>query len=70
MNELKFKTNINCGGCIARVTPFLNKAVGENNWKVDTSVADKVLTIANEEITPVDVVKTLKQVGFMAELLS
>ncbi len=25
MNTYKFKTNINCGGCIAGVTPFLNK---------------------------------------------
>ena len=24
MEKLKFKTNINCGGCVAKVTPFLN----------------------------------------------
>jgi hypothetical protein len=25
MKTLKFKTNINCGGCLAKVTPFLNE---------------------------------------------
>lgn len=36
MTELKFKTNINCGSCIKSVKPFLDEAVGENNWSVDT----------------------------------
>ena len=28
MKTIKFKTNINCGGCISKVTPFLNKQEG------------------------------------------
>ncbi len=70
MNIIKLKTNINCGGCIARVTPFLNKVVGEHNWTVDTLTPDKILTITTDEVAPGDVVSTLKQVGFTAALLS
>ena len=25
METLQFKTNINCGGCVAKITPFLNQ---------------------------------------------
>ncbi len=28
METLKFKTNINCGGCVAKVTPELNATEG------------------------------------------
>ena len=28
METLKFTTNINCGGCIAKVTPFLDNKEG------------------------------------------
>ncbi len=45
MNTLKFKTNINCGGCIAKVTPFLDKAEGIASWSVDTNVPEKILTV-------------------------
>lgn len=31
-SKLKFKTNINCGGCIEKVTPFLNEVAGEGHW--------------------------------------
>ena len=34
--ELKFKTNINCGGCVAQATPFLDEACGIGNWEVNT----------------------------------
>ncbi len=32
-NTLKFKTNINCGGCIKAVTPHLDKAEGVKSWQ-------------------------------------
>lgn len=68
METLKFKTTINCSGCVAKVTPFLNEALGEENWKVDTQNPDKVLTVAaNEETDPRKVVNVLEGVGFKAE---
>ena len=45
MKTLKFKTNVNCGGCIAKVTPHLNKLKGIDKWSVDTTTPMKVLTV-------------------------
>ncbi len=67
MEMLKFKTNINCGGCIAKVTPSLNETIGENNWQVDTQNPNKVLTVSGTEVNKEDVIKAVKKAGFKAE---
>ncbi|MBD1384631.1 hypothetical protein IDJ75_05015 [Mucilaginibacter rigui] len=66
METLKFKTNINCGGCIAKVTPALNETVGEGNWLVDTSVPEKILTVKAETISN-SIIKRVESVGFRIE---
>ncbi|OJW77917.1 MAG: hypothetical protein BGO69_10715 [Bacteroidetes bacterium 46-16] len=66
MEKLKFKTNINCSGCIAAVTPHLNKAEGIKNWEVDTDNPDKVLTVEVEGIDAEDVTETIEKAGFKA----
>jgi hypothetical protein len=38
MEKLHFKTNINCGGCVAKVTPKLNETEGICHWSVDTII--------------------------------
>jgi copper chaperone len=48
MKTIQFKTNIKCSGCVATVTPGLNKTAGENNWTVDLQSPDKVLTVSAE----------------------
>ena len=68
METLKFKTNINCSGCVAKVTPSLNQTVGEGNWQVDTTDRDKVLTI-NADIPDAKIVASVKQAGFNIEKL-
>lgn len=64
---LKFKTNINCGGCISKVKPALDEAVGANNWAVDTDNPEKILSITSEEITSEEVINLIKTKGFKAE---
>lgn len=68
MEVLKFKTNIKCGGCIATVTPFLNKAVGEGHWQVDVQTPDKVLTAEANSVSTVK--QAIEKAGFKAELLN
>jgi copper chaperone CopZ len=71
METLKFKTTIKCSGCVSKVTPVLNEAVGEDNWEVDIQAPDKVLTIASEDqINAADVVKAIEGAGYKAERLS
>ncbi len=48
METIKFKTNIKCSGCIEKVTPHLNEAVGEDNWNVDISNPSKILSVSGE----------------------
>lgn len=70
MEQYQFKTNINCSGCIANVTPMLNKTIGENNWKVDTQSARKVLTVVGVNLNEADVIKAVNKAGYKAEKLS
>ena len=67
MKTLQFKTNINCSGCVARVTPRLNGEKNIQNWKVDTDNPDKILTVVTEELGPEDITGLLKKIGFQAE---
>lgn len=68
METLKFKTNINCSGCIATVTPSLNSLKGIDKWNVDTTNPNKILTVeAGEELSSDGIISALKQKGFNAE---
>ncbi|WP_038335850.1 hypothetical protein [Empedobacter falsenii] len=68
MSELKFKTNINCDSCIKSVKPFLDGAVGKDNWKVDTSDERKVLTVTTTEDEE-EVVEAVTDAGFKIQKL-
>ena len=70
METLQFKTNINCGGCIAKVTPKLNEIKGITNWKVDTSNPNKILTVETENLSAQDVINTVNKAGFTIEKLN
>ena len=65
--EFKFKTNINCGGCIAKVKPALDSIEGIKNWNVDTDNASKILTVESEGIAEDKVVEIIKAKGFNIE---
>lgn len=66
MNTLKFKTNINCGGCIKAVTPQLNNIAGIS-WKVDTDNPEKILTVETEHATPGQIKQAVEKAGFKIE---
>ncbi len=70
MKTLKFKTNINCSGCVASVTPHLNKEAGIKGWNVDTNNADKILTVETESLDAEDVKNVVEKAGFKAENIS
>ena len=68
--ELKFKTNIKCMGCVSQVTSALNKAVGAENWEVNIQTPDKQLTIQGEDLNADLVIAAVKEAGFKAETIS
>ena len=62
-----FKTNINCGGCIAKVTPFMEAAEGIQEWKVDTDNPKKILTVASDQLSEQAIMEVVKKAGFEIE---
>jgi len=69
MKILKFKTNINCDGCIAKVTPALSAMQGISKWEVNTSDPKKILSVETDALKEEDIIEKLKAVGFKAEIL-
>ncbi len=63
-----FKTNINCGGCIASVTPALNQLDEIESWSVDTENPDKILSVELEdEADPTSILEAVSKAGFRIE---
>lgn len=69
MKSLKFKTNINCGGCVANVTPFFNQVPEICEWNVDTTNSQKVLTVSTENLNEAQVIELVQKAGYKAESL-
>lgn len=64
---LKFKTTINCGNCLAKVKPFLDKVEGIDNWSVDLENPSKVLTVETNGATQDQIIDAVESVGFDIE---
>ena len=64
MTEQKYKTNLNCGRCVAAVTPHLNGEGRIRRWSVDTKSPDKVLTVEGEGVGHEAVERLVAAAGF------
>lgn len=64
---LKFKTNINCGGCIETVKPFLDKVENIGKWEVNTSIPEKILIVNAAENVEDEIVTAVKSAGYTIE---
>jgi len=67
MKTLSFKTNINCGACVATVTPFLNAESSVNEWSVETQHREKILTVAGVRPDAERVQEVVRKAGFRIE---
>jgi copper chaperone len=68
MKTLKFKTNIQCTNCLAKVTPKLNEQNDIESWNVDLQDPERTLTVNTANLNPEDIKKAVLKVGFVAEL--
>jgi copper chaperone CopZ len=66
MEPIKFKTDIKCSGCVAKVTPHLDEAVGEDNWNVDVSNPSKILSVVGET-SESKIKEAVQKAGFKIE---
>jgi len=70
MSEARFKTTIQCNGCLSKVTPKLNEILKEQSWSVDLESDDRILTVNNDNVSVDEVVSAVKSLGFEIEELS
>lgn len=68
--DMTFSTNINCGSCVADVKPALDATSGITNWAVDTTSAQKTLTVSTIGVTEEQVMAVVKNAGFNIQQLT
>lgn len=69
MKQYQFKTNINCSGCVAKVTPLLNANEEIKDWNVDTNNPSKVLTVQTDTMKEDEIRELVSKAGFKTETL-
>jgi copper chaperone len=67
MQTYNFRTTVKCGGCVATVTPFLDKLQGLKKWSFDLADSQRILTAEVEGIQPAQIIDALGQAGYKAE---
>ena len=67
MKKLKFKTNINCTGCLSKVSPLLNHEKAIEEWDVDLNNSQKILTVKSNSVKEEDILNLIKKIGFEIE---
>ncbi|HJA16110.1 MAG TPA: heavy-metal-associated domain-containing protein [Candidatus Butyricimonas faecavium] len=68
MKTSRFKTTAKCGGCVAKIGETLGKVVTRDQWDIDLSTSDRVLTITSD-LSDDQVIELVKEAGFKAEKL-
>ncbi|HEY0653494.1 MAG TPA: heavy-metal-associated domain-containing protein [Chryseosolibacter sp.] len=69
MEQVKFKTNIRCSGCVATVTPYLNETAGNGRWNVDLNDPARTLTVSAVGEKQQAIIKAVEKAGFKAEAI-
>lgn len=69
MMEYTFKTTLKCGGCEAKVKPFLDEMSEIESWSADLTVNPKTVTVKGANVQPDKVREAIEKAGFKAELV-
>lgn len=69
METKKFKTNLKCGNCLAKVQAQLDAVEQISHWSVDLKSPDRILTVeTNDPEIAALVGKIFKDAGYRAEV--
>lgn len=60
----RYRTNLNCGVCVAAVKPYLDGEPAISRWEVDTASPDKTLTVAGDGVDQRRVGDLVGRAGF------
>ena len=64
MENLKFKTNIKCNGCLQTVKPYLDNISDLENWNVDLENPDKILSVNTKVDAEESIIVAVKAAGY------
>lgn len=64
MTAHRYKTDLRCGACVARVGPLLDAAPGVTRWSADVANPDKVLTVEGDGVTAESVAGAIAPAGY------
>jgi copper chaperone len=70
METLKFKTNVKCNNCVAKISPYLDESEHIMEWNVDLNDPERILTVTGEGLTKEHVKDSLLKAGYTAEELN
>ena len=65
MERVTFKTNLKCGGCVAKIKPFLDALNGVEEWSVDLASPEKMLVVTLTDGETQAVIEAARQAGFL-----
>jgi len=65
METLRFKTNINCSGCVSAIKPHFKRSNDFVSWKVDLNDPGKILIVTGENLQSEKVIKLVEGAGFI-----
>jgi len=63
MKSYRFKTNINCNGCIKSVTPYLDQ-LNQSEWSVDIKDKRKILEVKSDIVTEEEIIEKVHEAGY------
>lgn len=70
MEKYKFKSNINCTGCLRKVAPYLSSTKGIVNWDVELEAPNKILTVEGDHVTANQIEEAVSRAGYKVEQLN
>jgi copper chaperone CopZ len=60
----RYRTNLNCGNCVAAVKPHLDSDPAIEHWSVDTNDPSKILTVQGENLADQKIKQHVADAGF------
>lgn len=63
--QVKLKTNVKCGACVAAITPAMDN-LKPKHWEVDLTSPDRILTVQGD-IEIEEIKAALDQSGYKGE---
>lgn len=68
MKTLKFKTNLKCSNCVAKISASLDQTREIKSWSVDLKSPERILTVEAENAEAAALVsKILTDAGYRSE---